>query len=448
MRRFTLLFVAALVALTGAAQMNTTVKMHRCPSLKSQKASGVKNYMRHLLVDEQKVAADKAILEELRANAAKTIKRAGETETEEPEFNYWHNSFIYSDYTLGFHLVNMQPANVEIEGENVYVDLYGNLYPLEGKISPSSKDENGTEVCLVSFEDGQLAGRNSAGDPYYFRSINAEFDEATGRYNMSFANAPIEGYYYPDYDELYIAENAQFGIYAENAAASAPLTLSLYGDIDLLPRESLENAMLKTSIHSNDYWKESIDRDGAAIMTQAGFLIKGLSVVSDTWYLLPAVALEDGSGLSFLVYPYQYAGRIVNKSYNVPVDIICWGEDMDTGENNAYFSFTMGKDNDNNVVLASDPDDVIYFAEFGINDGQESTGEKGMGYYQLSNDLTITITDEPPLAIKGVADNAGTALSKEYFDLSGRKVAGNAKGLVIEKTRYANGKSVSRKVVK
>lgn len=436
MRRFALLFVAALVALTGAAQINTTVKMHRHSSVKSQRAGGVKNCMRHLLVDEKKMAADKAIFEELRANAAKTVKRAGETEDEEPEINYLHNSYIYSDYTGGFHIVNMQPANVEIEGENVSVNLYGNLNPLEGKIQqPSNTDEDGNVFYYITFEDNQLIAEDENKTPYYCRSIDAAYDENTGVYNLSFADAPIEGYYYPDYDELYIAEDAQFGIYAENAAATDPLSLSVFGDIDLLPRETFENAMRKASVYTNSYFESQGERttDGAAIVTSAGVYINGLSVYGTVWYNLLAYQTESEE-LQFLVYPQQFATRIKSG------DVITQAMDIDTGDE-AYFYFKY-KEGENNIVLKSDEEDVIYFSEFVVSPEGE-----GLGSAQLTNDVTITITNEP-LAIKGVTDNAGTALSKEYFDLSGRKVGADAKGLVIEKTRYANGKSVSRKVVK
>lgn len=50
-----------------------------------------------------------------------------------------------------------------------------------------------------------------------------------------------------------------------------------------------------------------------------------------------------------------------------------------------------------------------------------------------------------PVAAK---DTSSDILSTERFDLSGRKVGSDAKGLVIEKTRYADGKTVSRKVLK
>ena len=91
---------------------------------------------------------------------------------------------------------------------------------------------------------------------------------------------------------------------------------------------------------------------------------------------------------------------------------------------------------------------VLSTADYGIADPDH---RNQTGTYWLLYDLNLTITNEraisdEELAVKSVGSDK--VASAEYFDMQGRRVSANHKGVTLMKTRMADGSVSSRKLVR
>ena len=85
-----------------------------------------------------------------------------------------------------------------------------------------------------------------------------------------------------------------------------------------------------------------------------------------------------------------------------------------------------------------------------LNDGVATSNAIGIGwitkkYGDLSHTWIIDLT-----SVSGVDGNIADkpVVSREYYDMNGRRVATPANGVYVEVTKYADGTSTGKKVVK
>lgn len=443
MKKFTLLLAAALISFSGAAQ---TFKRMSDTGIKAKHSEMLthKNVMNlPMSVNNETIIKDQAVLNKLKAATKRAADEAGYTEI--PSL---YSGALYCDYSGFMCNICMRQGGVVEDGNDLYAAYLGGYFKGTRIAGPNQLQniylQNGSDLVVdsVTFDNNQIV-LTDGGVNYYVRVTG---DDLTASSAQSFG-----AYYIPETHELYIPE--LLGLY--EGESEFPESYTVMANIDFMPAESFLNEYVAkvTLDDPEENYTFNNDTTARAIIADFGNIyVQGLDDMDPTaWLELTMTSSNgeavDGANLAIGQYINTFnmrsgdGTRYILDLYTMP----------NVGPGGGYngvmdgLDFFMEDGEDGSLVLESDG--LAYYGLYGY--GQNEVTEEEAGAFLISAWPNVKIEITPnSTAIKGVTDNMGEVSSKEYFDISGRKVAGNAKGLVIEKTRYANGKTVSRKVLK
>lgn len=449
MRKFTLLLAASAFAISGLAQVSPSGFAGMC-----KKMYGGEKYVvggtYQVTKNTNRVLSPATYAERpvnvsmLRENSPKREAPAGAkiftnwnglTATELGDNEVWsatmQNSYYY-----------------ESDGK-VYVNFYGDFSVdcIEGTIT--ERAENG--ICLVTFKDGQTVGSLTDGTPLKIYSCKPTLiDEDNYIYEFPLAGTDIELYYWPEYQMLYLpgviglfVDGAQPLLYENYVISAEMLTVDYFSQF-------MRKATVSGNICSNDL-SEGIDpkvsqeavainfeeQDADGNVTTGWYVKSGDFFIPERWIRVDIPVVNNVE--SPRIRATQYLGYY-RFSKGTEGNVITMMIDPDFTQWWNWIDLSSSTDIDGNVTYTCTEG---HYTDLVITESQSTSG-RAAAY----TDYKLYISNEQASGIRGVEDNANSVQAKEYFDLSGRKVGSEAKGLVIEKVRYANGTSVSRKVVK
>lgn len=298
------------------------------------------------------------------------------------------------------------------------------------------------KVDSITFTANVVIAQDQTGNEYV--AAVGEFDGTTYTAERSTA-ATFGAYYFADFDELQV--NDIIGLYDKAGLKSTPVLGYCYASFDLQPQELLNPYFYKGTFTVQDAFDEGEDAgkvytgDATIYMDYDGLCIKGFDLytgpngnyvrfsypedkTSQTGYDNSSATVEDFQHFSTVTSQtgawYDIVTRGVNASFTA------W----------ATPGFFIDVNEDETVSVESDGMAMLLGFSFDLG-----------GSIEALQDLAITITPEQVYAgVKGIT-TAGKATSTEYFDLQGRKVNGNQKGLLIKKSTLSDGTVKSVKML-
>ena len=341
--------------------------------------------------------------------------------------------------TTDVNMVESMIATTTQDGaELLLVDVWGLEYAIAGVIIPGENMLSGYGADSVAFINNQviLTAANGIGEDIVVTSIDFSRDAAQNPVMTRSTSETFGGYFFRENSEVFIPE--MVGCFT--ATGPAPLTYSdtpTYANLDIIG--GLDEYLTKAVITGVD-GTEPVNIEGKALIMNNSLYVQGaLFDQPDVWYCMTSTEagligesvqwigmFRSGPGVTGRAIPADQPGY-----YNCDLQDI---------------TYTMGTDLDDNLLISPAADQPILA---GLVLANGSNGALSLaGICSISEGMEIVITNESATGIKGVSTESAKVAAKEYFDLSGRKVESTAKGLVIEKVRYTDGKTVSRKVVK
>lgn len=463
MKKFTLVLAACAIALSGAAQKkNVPANVISMKNEIAQKFSAKQKYqitnvnaLRTSVVAN--TAANKVAAYGLKKATAAENAAAG---MENAYINFGSNAGVYSDY-VGLMSATMLGAAMSIDGNNVSVKLYeySDLAAIKGTIDDTYTDDviaayaqYGIAMKGVIFKNGQTVGEFATnGVPYSFAVYDCDIagDATNGFTFPPSAEESFVAYYIPDFNQLMFVN--VIGTCLQMNGQTALFDYPLVGAFYVEPASGYTDYMHKATVTGTSYFDGSkVANDNAVVIPMGGYdandneytyyLVKGaLPDFEEAWMTVDL----NKTGELALGY-FQYAGTYTFTSQDgseSDMDVVSEGLLPAEGGNLSFVDYPLAAetDLDYNTVLTG-TNSALYMGEVLFD-------ADGPGLYDIFPDYAITYTNELASGINDAKEN-NAVVAKEYFDLSGRKVAKNAKGLVIEKQTLANGKTVSRKVVK
>ena len=439
MRKFTLLLAAMAVSVSGMAQIKK-FESKIAPIVK-ERASFVKSLAKYEVTSSQL----NSVVSKANQNSidmSKFQKSApAKASTLDPSAAY-NNCDVFVDFTGSAWSANMQPATLSVNGNTIELNIYGQydfLAPIVGKIETGENSLSAYGLDSVTFANAQVVAKSTKdATTLGIYSCDITGNNTDGWALIPNANATFGAYWSAEKQELFIPE--ALGLYISGTTTAASSVS--YIDADIVPVSSYADYMYKASVSGtsksdmNTYGNE----DAVAIPFEDGLLVKGASLSEeDAWISIEA---DENSGQ--LTMPrYQFIGGPYKFTSSSNPDGIR-GIFITQGINAGFTAFET-------PVFTSETDlnyNIVYSTESYVVEYLAMEVKEKSGYYDAYNSYTIAVSSEKATGIDGVKDNVGKTGVVEYFDLSGRKVSGAAKGLVIEKTSYANGMVESRKVVK
>ena len=441
MKKFTLTLAACAVVFSGMAQRVAVSKVADISKPSMEKMEVRSNYK---MFSELKASGVQH--ESLKANIAKlpitgNVLRQPSAKAEVQAMPaYMIGSIMEANVLGGTVPVSMVPSLIatttEQNSEILLVDVWGLEYAIAGVIIKGQNSLSQIGADSVAFINNQViftAANNGIGEDIVVTSIDFSRDENRNPVMTRSSSETFGGYYFPENNEVYIPELV--GCYT--ATGNEPLAYSdtpIYSDLDILG--GMDDYITKTIITGTSD-NEPVNTEGKAVVLGNNIYVQGaLFDMPETWLCI------SGGEEGFVSESFQWiglfssgpgvTGTAVHDSQ--PGYYSCGLEDM---------PFAIGNDLDDNLIVT--PANEKFLAGLVLAKG--TSGLSLAGICSISENLEIIVTNELASSISDLTSDVSKVSSKAYFDLSGRKVTKNAKGLVIEKVTYANGKTESRKVI-
>lgn len=443
MKKFTLTLMACAVAFSGMAQKAAISKVAGVQNPKMEIMAAKKNYK---MFSELKTSAVqheslKAALG-MKSTKATVLRQPMAKEPVEAISAYMFGSIMEAEVLGGTTDVNMvesmMATTTQDGAELLLVDVWGLEYAIAGVIIPGENAYSGIGADSVAFINNQvvLTAENGIGEDIVVTSVNFSRDASNNPIMTRSESETFGGYFFRENSEVYIPELV--GCFT--ATGTEPLTYSdtpTYFGMDIVG--GLDEYLTKATITGVD-GTEPVNIEGKALIMSGNLYVQGaLFDQPEIWYCMTATeAGLVGEGVQWIG---MFRGGPGVTGSAIPAD--------EPGYYNCSLgdiTYTMDTDLDDNLLIAPAAGQPI-LAGLVVANGSNG-GLSLAGICSLSEGMEIVVTNEPASGIKGVSTESGKVAAKEYFDLSGRKVEASAKGLVIEKVRYTDGKTVSRKVVK
>lgn len=438
MRKFTLLLAAMAVSVSGMAQIKK-FESKIAPIVK-ERASFAKSLAKYEVTSSQlNSVVSKANQNSIDMSKFQKLAPA-KASTVDPSAAY-NNCELFVDFTRSAWIANLQPAIMSVNGNTIELNIYGQydfLAPIVGKIETVENRYSASGLDSVTFVNAQVVAKSTKdATTLGIYSCDITGNSTDGWALIPNANATFGAYWSAKNQELFIPE--ALGLYISGTTTAASSVS--YIDASIVPVSTYADYMYKASVSGTSKFDMNTygNEDAVAIPFKDGsVLVKGAILSEeDAW-----ISIEPDKKSGQLTMPqYQFAGgpyKFTNENNpnGKPGIIITRGVNTEfkTFETPVFTSET---DLNYNIVYSTES----FVAEYALMDGDG-------GLLDAYNSYTITVSSEKATGIDCVKDNVGKTGVVEYFDLSGRKVSGAAKGLVIEKTSYANGMVESRKVVK
>lgn len=443
MKKFTLTLIASAVVFSGMAQKAAISKVASLQNPKMEIMAAKKNYK---MFSELKTSAVqheslKATLG-MKSTKATVLRQPMAKEPVQATRAYMFGGIMEAEVLGGTTDVNMVESMIatttEDGAELLLLDLWGLEYAIAGVIIPGENMFSEIGADSVAFLNNQviLSAENGIGEDIVVTSVNFSRDASNKPVMTRSESKAFGGYFFRENSEVYIPELV--GCFT--ATGTEPLTYSdtpTYANMDIIG--GLDEYMTKANITGVD-GTTPVNIEGKALIMGGNLYVQGaLFDMPDMWYNMTATETNLVGGAWQWIGMFKSGPAVTG--YAIPAD--------QPGYYNCGLSditYTMDTDLDDNLLIAPAADQPI-LAGLVVSNG--SNGNLSLaGICSLSDGMEIVVTNEPATGIKGVSTESGKVAAKEYFDLSGRKVESSAKGLVIEKVRYTDGKTVSRKVIK
>lgn|GEM_PF-4993512 len=446
MKKFTLTLAACAVVFSGMAQMQkfvSPVPASIAEIMASKVHQGTKFQATAI---PQSVVAKNMVNMDLKKELApisKSVKAPGE------RVSFYHDPYIFSDVLGGLAQARMELGSYVVTGSTVKVNLYGALAidDIEGTIYDGPNSHSAEGLDSITFANNQqVAYLTSDGSPV----VIATFDltDADGDRYIDTATpstkATFGAYYDAAEGTIFFMDNEFVSLYVPSRKMHMDyIKGQFYTSAAAEYAPYIYDATVTCSSIYNDAGQFSpgtqqlVEYPAQAIRFTDGILVKGAmpaSSVDENWVFFADNDTKTGYIVDTFDFLSEWTGQ---NGLKYSVVVYCFdkaGNGVEKGE------FTKTTDLDDNDIIESS---TGWFGSWVyISDGQK-------GPWDIYDQYSLLISSElSNTGIKGVSSETAKVAAKEYFDLSGRKVENTAKGLVIEKVTYTDGKTLSRKVVK
>ena len=467
MKKFTLLLMAALMT-TGAMASSSLLKKVRGKSpIAKELKNATPGAFRSL---NAKMQAGKTFYAGMPQNAAaelKAIARAPEEEDPTMGLDPYISTYtyMYDEYYGGFLMCNMFSAFAKISDGKVLFSLFG-LEPVEGVIESGDNwmsTQIEERIDSITFNtDKIIAHGEESGKDFVMGFSDFSFDEEDNLVMTRSTSKTLGAYYSAEDNVLIFNGDIVVGIYELDPTVNDPVLAVSY--LELIPYSTIAPQLLKGTYTAKDHQFKTETGETTAYIepwaNEAGelrydFYISGFAYDPSAWLCLS----QSNDGLTAGLDPFQYivtSGFWIDetKTDSFEATIINLGlTETDDGLDYSYadtdnmgMMFFFVTEDENSITLESDGDS--FYADYGIADPDH---RNQTGTYWLLYDLNLTITNEraisdEELAVKSVGSDK--VASAEYFDMQGRRVSANHKGVTLMKTRMADGSVISRKLVR
>lgn len=442
MRRFTLLFVAAVVSVASFAQQRSGKAF--LSQLRAQRTTKMAQ-LSGLSQVRQRANTSSAFAQAF-ANHSSLAKRAGarkagaSTPYEEGKFSYAFSSSY--EYIKGFGLTTIPLDSTlvysKLSKDSIFVDLLSKGWGFIGaKVYPSSVEGYDSLV----FEPGQVVGTLKDGTKLSI--YNATYMRGMQGLEFSRTDDPIIAYYEPESGT--IVSDGAWGVFAGKEATESidscyRIGLETMGMADSFkPYSGTRTLAYKTKTDTKDIdvlLSTTPDEEGNETTT---FYVRGLSYAAadlGDWQSLTLSTTADGKSPMLVYSDAQY----LPNEYLAPVFSYPGTAAGKSADSLAY----VGTFNNDSTQLTFTPmDEDGAMLEFLLQHGE-------LYYYQYPQTISSFTINFPKktTAIRGIRANATGNAREEYFDLTGRRVGEDYKGLVIRRTVDASGKMEVKKVIR
>lgn len=446
MKRFTLLIVAAIASIASFAQQRSAKAF--LSQLRAERAAKMAQLSSMKLAGSR--ANTSSAFVQAFANRSSLDKRAGvlkaaaSTAYEEGKFSYAFSSSYQYIKGVGYTFIPLDTTAVysKASKDSIFVDLLSKGWGFIGaKVYQSSM----SGIDSLEFAPGQVVG--SLKDGTKLGIYSASYTEGLQGLEFSRTDDPIIAYYEPESGT--IVSDGAWGVFAGKEATESidscyRIGLQTMGMADSFTPYSgtrtlayAESSKTKTDTKDIDVLlSTSADEEGNETTT---FYVRGLSYAAadlGDWQSLTLSTTADGKSPMLVYSGAQY----LPNEYLAPVFSYPGTAAGKFADSLAY----VGTFNNDSTQLTFTPmDEDGAMLEFLLQDGE-------LYYYQYPQTISSFTINFPKktTAIRGIRANATGNAREEYFDLTGRRVGEDYKGLVIRRTVDASGKMEVKKVIR
>lgn len=446
MKRFTLLIVAAIASIASFAQQRSAKAF--LSQLRAERAAKMAQLSSMKLAGSR--ANTSSAFVQAFANRSSLDKRAGvlkaaaSTAYEEGKFSYAFSSSYQYIRGVGYTFIPLDTTAVysKASKDSIFVDLLSKGWGFIGaKVYQSSM----SGIDSLEFAPGQVVG--SLKDGTKLGIYSASYTEGLQGLEFSRTDDPIIAYYEPESGT--IVSDGAWGVFAGKEATESidscyRIGLQTMGMADSFTPYSgtrtlayAESSKTKTDTKDIDVLlSTSADEEGNETTT---FYVRGLSYAAadlGDWQSLTLSTTADGKSPMLVYSGAQY----LPNEYLAPVFSYPGTAAGKFADSLAY----VGTFNNDSTQLTFTPmDEDGAMLEFLLQHGE-------LYYYQYPQTISSFTINFPKktTAIRGIRANATGNAREEYFDLTGRRVGEDYKGLVIRRTVDASGKMEVKKVIR
>lgn len=446
MKRFTLLIVAAIASIASFAQQRSAKAF--LSQLRAERAAKMAQLSSMKLAGSR--ANTSSAFVQAFANRSSLDKRAGvlkaaaSTAYEEGKFSYAFSSSYQYIKGVGYTFIPLDTTAVysKASKDSIFVDLLSKGWGFIGaKVYQSSM----SGIDSLEFAPGQVVG--SLKDGTKLGIYSASYTEGLQGLEFSRTDDPIIAYYEPESGT--IVSDGAWGVFAGKEATESidscyRIGLQTMGMADSFTPYSgtrtlayAESSKTKTDTKDIDVLlSTSADEEGNETTT---FYVRGLSYAAadlGDWQSLTLSTTADGKSPMLVYSGAQY----LPNEYLAPVFSYPGTAAGKFADSLAY----VGTFNNDSTQLTFTPmDEDGAMLEFLLQHGE-------LYYYQYPQTISSFTINFPKktTAIRGIRANATGNVREEYFDLTGRRVGADYKGLVIRRTVDACGKMEVKKVIR
>ena len=371
---------------------------------------------------------------------AGVLKAAASTAYEEGKFSYAFSSSYQYIKGVGYTFNPLDTTAVysKASKDSIFVDLLSKGWGFIGaKVYQSSM----SGIDSLEFAPGQVVG--SLKDGTKLGIYSASYTEGLQGLEFSRTDDPIIAYYEPESGTI-VSDGAAGKEATESIDSCYRIGLQTMGMADSFTPYSgtrtlayAESSKTKTDTKDIDVLlSTSADEEGNETTT---FYVRGLSYAAadlGDWQSLTLSTTADGKSPMLVYSGAQY----LPNEYLAPVFSYPGTAAGKFADSLAY----VGTFNNDSTQLTFTPmDEDGAMLEFLLQHGE-------LYYYQYPQTISSFTINFPKktTAIRGIRANATGNAREEYFDLTGRRVGEDYKGLVIRRTVDASGKMEVKKVIR
>ena len=440
MKKFLLFIAAALLTMSASAD-NRAKKL---PALKKQMPKVSLGAFNSL---QSKVQAGH--LFDANANTKMVLKAPAKAEAAMSELlpSYSTEIYFYLD-SLGFLQENLYDgASFLVKDNKAYFAPFAYCDYVEGTVESGEcwlqkyykSFGYDYKIDSITFTANVVIAKDGAGNNY--KACVGKFNNQSYTVERT-ETATFGGYYFPEYSELMVDDI--IGLFDEAGQSSAPVTGYCYANFDLQPQTEYENYMYKGTFTTKDDFDDGEDtgtvytRNVIVYTSYDGMYVRGLDLYRGGYFIKFAYPEDEKSESGYdytsaTVDDNQHFTTLQNQNDNSIVEIVTLGVNP-TFTEYATVGFFVNENADNTISLEGDGMSLLL-----------GYGPTLKGSVEALKDMTIIVSNEKYSA--DIKAPIVKATATEYFDLQGRKVNADRKGMLIKKSTMADGSVKSVKVL-